>query len=57
MNYDPGGDSKYQVEYRVKSRVDGIERWIGATGVTFFPHGQAARLVGTVQDIGAPSPG
>ncbi len=48
---DPAGDGKYHAVYRVKSRADGVERWIEATGVAFFAHGQAVRLVGTVQNI------
>ncbi|HET7928167.1 MAG TPA: PAS domain S-box protein [Actinomycetota bacterium] len=48
---DPRGDGTFQAEYRVRSRADGCERWIAATGQVTFQGGRAVRLVGTVQDI------
>jgi PAS domain S-box-containing protein len=49
--FDPKGDGKHSAEYRVISRADDTERWVGATGTTFFENGKAVRFVGTVQDI------
>jgi PAS domain S-box-containing protein len=51
--YDPNGDGRYQAEYRVRNRRDGVTRWVAAVGQVFFANGRAARLVGTVQDITA----
>ncbi|XHX77151.1 MAG: PAS domain-containing protein [Stenomitos frigidus ULC029] len=50
---DPTGDGTYYAEYRVIHRTDGMTRWIAATGIVFFEHERAVRLVGTVQDITA----
>lgn len=50
---DPRGDGKYYAEYRVTHRIDGLTRWIAATGIVMFEHERAVRLVGTVQDITA----
>ncbi|MEJ0061537.1 MAG: GAF domain-containing protein [Terricaulis sp.] len=47
----PDGDGKYDIEYRVIGRGDGVERWIAATGNAIFENGRAARFVGTVRDI------
>src|SRR5215471_2942459 len=35
---DPAGNGEYYAEYRVISRADGRERWIGASGQVFFEH-------------------
>jgi two-component system CheB/CheR fusion protein len=48
---DPQGDGRYHAEYRVINRVDGVTRWIAATGHVTFQDGAAVRLVGTAQDI------
>jgi len=48
---DPAGNGRYYAEYRVIGRKDGVERWVAATGRTFFDQGRAVRLLGTVQDI------
>ena len=50
---DPAGTGLCYVEYRVRNRQDGVERWIAATGQAFFDSGRAVRLVGTAQDITA----
>jgi PAS domain S-box-containing protein len=50
---DPAGDGRFFEIYRVKSRNNAIERWVEATGRTFFAQGRAVRLVGTVRDITA----
>ncbi|MCE5268693.1 MAG: PocR ligand-binding domain-containing protein [Planctomycetaceae bacterium] len=49
--FDPSGTGQYCTEYRVISRADGVQRWVGATGQVFFEHGRAVRLIGTVGDI------
>ncbi|HEX7812032.1 MAG TPA: PAS domain S-box protein [Burkholderiales bacterium] len=48
---DPAGDGQYFATYRVRNRIDGVVRWIEATGRVFFEDGRAVRLVGTVQDV------
>ena len=48
---DPAGSGEYYAEYRVISRADGIERWIGASGHVFFEDGRAVRMIGAGQDI------
>jgi PAS domain S-box-containing protein len=48
---DPSGDGRFQAEYRVRNRADGVERWIVATGRASFEDQRAVRLVGTVLDI------
>ena len=48
---DPHGDGRYLAEYRVINRVDGVMRWVQATGRVAFDGDAAQRLVGTMQDI------
>lgn len=48
---DPDGDGRYEAEFRVISRADGIERWVYADGEATFVDCQPVRLVGTIQDI------
>ncbi|MDX2148323.1 MAG: PAS domain-containing protein [Planctomycetota bacterium] len=48
---DPQGDGNYAADYRVTSAIDGVERWIEATGRVTFVDGRPLRLVGTVQDV------
>jgi len=48
---DPGGSGRYDIEYRTIGLEDGQERWISASGRTFFNRGSGARFVGTVMDI------
>lgn len=51
LAFDPTGNGRYKIEYRVINIVDGIERWISSTGLMHFKNGQARRMVGVVQDI------
>ncbi len=48
---DPAGPGRYEAEYRVIDRSDGVVRWIHADGDVVFENGVAVRLIGTVQDI------
>lgn len=48
---DPGGHGEYLARYRVINRLDGIARWVEATGLVTFENREPTRLVGTVQDI------
>lgn len=48
--FDPKGDRRYAVEYRVISR-DGTVRWVFANGDVEFDGDIPVRLVGTVRDI------
>lgn len=47
----PDGDGRFFAEYRVVHRVDGVSRWVQATGQTTFDGRRAHRLVGTTLDI------
>lgn len=48
---DPSGDGHIDMIYRLYPK-DGLPmRWVRAKAECFFQHGQAIRLVGTVQDI------
>lgn len=48
---DPRGRGTYSAEYRVVNRSDGAVHHVMANGQVFFLNGQAARFVGTVQDV------
>ncbi|RPI15765.1 MAG: PAS domain S-box protein [Lysobacterales bacterium] len=48
---DPQGDGRYASEFRVRGRSDGQERWVAATGQTYFEAGRPVRMVGTAQDV------
>ena len=48
----PGGSGEFRSEYRVIGIMDGVERWINASGKAMFDaSGKAIRLIGTVLDI------
>ena len=46
-----GDPTSYDIEYRTIGIMDGIERWVAATGNAVFQDGRAIRFVGTVRDI------
>lgn len=48
---DPTESGAYDIEYRVFSRRDGLERWVAAKGQAFFRGGAAVRFIGTTQDV------
>ena len=52
---DPAGGGRYGTEYRIVGLRDGVERWVYATGQTFFDgvgqNRRASRFIGTVLDI------
>jgi PAS domain S-box-containing protein len=48
---DPAGNGDYSATYRVTNRVDGITRWVEATGRVAFEGGRPVRLVGTLRDV------
>jgi PAS domain S-box-containing protein len=48
---DPQRDGRYYCNYRVVNRIDGLTRWVEATGQVQFQESRAIRLVGTVQDV------
>jgi PAS domain S-box-containing protein len=50
-SFDPEGDHVYAALYRVINRVDGITRWIEASGHVYFDQGQPARMIGVVQEV------
>jgi diguanylate cyclase (GGDEF)-like protein/PAS domain S-box-containing protein len=48
----PGSSGRYHAEYRTIGIQDGKERWVSATGQTFFDsRGQAARMIGSAMDV------
>lgn len=48
--YDPSGDGRYDVEYRVIG-ADGLERWVATRAQACFEHGRAVSLLGVVRDV------
>ena len=48
---DPKGDGRFCAIFRIINRINGLVRWIEATGRVSFENGRAVRLVGTAQDI------
>src|SRR5665647_1088741 len=48
---DPTGNGDYHQDFRIIRPIDGIERWLSASGRVFFEAGHAVRHVGTLQDI------
>ena len=47
---DPGGDGRYDIEYRVVGR-DGVTRHIATSGRAIFEEGRAVDFIGAVIDI------
>lgn len=50
---DPSGDGRYNVEYRVIGRDDGITRHISTSGRTTFEQGRAIGFIGAAIDVTA----
>lgn len=50
---DPAGDGRFNVEYRVIGRLDGITRHIATSGRTTFEHGRAAGFIGAAIEVTA----
>ena len=48
---DPTSDGRFEVEYRVIRRGDGVKRWIAATGLVAFENSEPVRMIGTVRDV------
>jgi PAS domain S-box-containing protein len=46
----PDGSGVYDIEYRTVG-LDGVERWLAASGQTMYENGRAVRFVGTMLDI------
>ncbi|GAB4526001.1 MAG: hypothetical protein OHK0046_42370 [Anaerolineae bacterium] len=49
--YDPEGEGKLAIEYRVINQMTGAVHWVAATGQVMFEDGRPVRLIGTAQDI------
>lgn len=47
----PGGDGRYDIEYRTIGLEDGVERYVAAKGGAIFLDDKAVRFIGTVVDI------
>lgn len=50
---DPGGDGRYNIEYRVIGRDDGVTRHIATSGQTSFAAGRAVGFIGAAFDVTA----
>jgi len=50
---DPNGDGRYNIEYRVIGRSDGLTRHIATSGRTTFAHAKAIDFIGAAIDITA----
>ena len=50
---DPASDGRYDIEYRVLGRDDGVLRHIATSGRTTFSHGRAVGFVGAATDVTA----
>lgn len=48
---DPAGDGRYEIEYRVIGRDDGVERCISTSAQTTFTQGTATGLIGAAVDV------
>jgi len=48
---DPSGDGRYDIEYRVTGRSDGVERWIATSAQTTFEGGMAVGFIGAAVDV------
>lgn len=48
---DPAGDGRYNIEYRVIGRDDGVTRHIATSGRTTFAHGRAIGFIGAAIDV------
>jgi PAS domain S-box-containing protein len=50
---DPTGDGRYEIEYRVVGRDDGVTRHIATLGQTKFANGRAVSFIGAAIDVTA----
>lgn len=50
---DPSGSGRYEIEYRVIGRDDGVVRNIATSGRTTFVHGRATAFIGAAIDVSA----
>jgi PAS domain S-box-containing protein len=50
---DPAGGGRYNIEYRVIGRDDGVTRHIATAGRTTFEHGRAVNFIGAAIDVTA----
>lgn len=50
---DPAGDGRYNVEYRVLGRDDGVTRHVATSGRTTFSEGHAVGFIGAAIDVTA----
>jgi len=47
---DPASEGRFDVEFRVIGRDDGVERWIATRGQVFYENDRPVRLLGTTFD-------
>jgi len=48
---DPAGDGRYDLEYRVIGREDGLTRYVATSGRTSFQDGRAVSFIGAAIDV------
>ena len=48
---DPDGDGRYNIEYRVIGRTDGVTRHIATSGRTIFERAKAVDFIGAAIDV------
>jgi PAS domain S-box-containing protein len=49
--FDPSGDGRYAIEYRVQGAAGAPVRWVASAGQVSFATGRPVTLVGAVQDV------
>jgi two-component system sensor kinase FixL len=50
-SFDLRGDHVFTALYRVINRLDGVTRWVEATGRVYFDAERPSRMVGVVQEV------
>lgn len=50
-SFDVNGDRVFAALYRVINRIDGVTRWVEASGRVYFRSEQPARMIGVVRDV------
>ena len=51
QSIDPAGDGRYDIEFRVIGKSDGVERCVATSGQATFEHGRATGFIGAAVDV------
>lgn len=51
VSLDPAGNGRYDIEFRIIGRDDGVERWVSTSAQATFADGKATDFIGAVVDI------